>query len=83
MCMVLHYHSIEEDGSFSFHPLHVPNSEKETQNHNFARTHILKSQKHPELVFDSEIQWGMDRYEPWGEFEIIIYPKIHWKNQLL
>ena len=77
---VRHSHSIVEYGSFSFHPLHVPNSEKKTQNRNFARTPILKSQKCPELVFDSEIQWGMDRYEPWGEFESIKYPEIHWKT---
>ena len=81
--MVRHSHSIVEDGSFSFHPLHVPNSEKKTQNRNFARTRIFKSQKGPELVFNSEIQWGIHRYEPWGEIESIRYPKIQWKTQFL
>ena len=80
---VRHSHSIVEDGSFSFHLLHVPKSEKKTQNRNVARTHVLKSQKCPEMVFDSEIQWGMDRYEPWGEFESIKYTEIHWKTQIL
>ena len=83
MGLVHHSHSIVEDGHFSFHPLHVPNSEKKTQNRNFARTHVLKSQKLLELVFDSEIQWGMDIYEPWGEFESIRYLEIHWKTLLL
>ena len=83
MDSIRHSHSIVEDGSFSFHPLHVPSSEKKTQNRNFARTHVLKSQKRLELVFNSEIQWGMDTYEPWGKLESIRYPEIHWKTQFL
>ena len=72
-----------EDPILSFHPLQMPSNEEKTRNRKFARTHILKSQKRPELVFDGEIQWGIHRYEPWGEIESIIYPKIHWKTQFL
>ena len=61
----------------------MPSHEKKTQNRNFARTPVLKSEKHPELVFDSEIKWGMEKYEPWGKFESIRYLKIHWKTQFL